>query len=217
MMLVAGIAAFAQEGYVSSPIVKAMEGGKFYMKLGAVQAISDSDLKADKVEMIIETATKGGVSMSRSHMQVMDGVILSTPEGSFRLDESAKTWTAQPMASDSFTGGKLKFVRQGSCRLNGQDGSTRAGACGYDGRIRIPFEYDSIISYYMDEQTVVVGKNGNIGIISFDGKLIIPLKYKDFWGINEDGERLFLRADGKLDVYERERFKFIRTDPAPDL
>ena len=122
MMLISGIAAFAQEVYVSSPIVKAMEGGKFYMKLGAVQAISDADIKADKIQMTIETATKGGVSMARTHMQLMDAVVLSTPEGSFRLDESAKTWTAQPMASASFTGGKLKFIRQGSCRINGQDG-----------------------------------------------------------------------------------------------
>ncbi|MBR5906564.1 MAG: hypothetical protein IKZ51_08965, partial [Bacteroidales bacterium] len=121
VMLVAGIAAFAQEGYVSSPIVKAMEDGKFYMKMGAVQAISDADIKADKIQMTIETATKGGVSMARTHMQLMDAVVLSTPEGSFRLDESAKTWTAQPMASASFAGGKLKFVRQGTCRINGQD------------------------------------------------------------------------------------------------
>ena len=112
--------AFAQGNYVSTPIVKAMEGGKFYMKLGSVQSVSDPDIQTDKIKMSIEVASRGGVSMSRTHMQMMDGITLTTDKATYVLDEAAKTWTAQPGGGMSFD--DLAFVRQGRCRVNGQDG-----------------------------------------------------------------------------------------------
>ncbi|MBQ4200882.1 MAG: tetratricopeptide repeat protein, partial [Bacteroidales bacterium] len=112
--------AFAQGNYVSSPIVKAMESGKYYMKLGSVQSVSDPDIQTDKIKMSIEIASRGGVSMSRTHMQLMDAVTLTTDNATYILDEAAKTWTAQPGGGTSYGG--LKFVRQGRCRVNGKDG-----------------------------------------------------------------------------------------------
>ena len=129
-------------------------------------------------------------------------------------------------------------------------GKVRGGARGYDGRVRIPFEYDDIPSYNLEEGTVALKKDGKIGMFTFDckqlqpfvyvyafcqgewlvrkeengplgvvsaeGKLVIPLKYKGDWDY-ENGEMVMMRYDGKLDVYNHETFEFIRTDPAPNM
>ena len=111
----------AQNAYVSAPLVKAMESGKFYIKLSGSQTVEESDWANKDVALSVELASKGGVSMSRSHTSVMDVVSLTTAQGTYLLNESDKTWSFRPGAG-SFTGGKMKFVRQGSCKLNGQEG-----------------------------------------------------------------------------------------------
>lgn len=111
----------AQDSYVSAPLVKVMESGKFYMKLSGSQTVEDAEWASSPIAMSVELASRGGVSMSRTHTQMMDVVSLTTSTGTYRLDEAAKTWTAQPGAG-AFAGGKLRFVRQGSCRVNGEAG-----------------------------------------------------------------------------------------------
>ena len=59
------VAAFAQNTYVSTPIVKAMESGKYYMAFDMVQ---------DGYRISVETAFRGGVSMSRVDMNGMNAV-----------------------------------------------------------------------------------------------------------------------------------------------
>lgn len=120
--LLSGAAAFAQGAYVSTPLVKAMEGGKFYMKLSSVQSISDTDLQRDKMQISVEVASRGGVSMSRTHTQMMDGVTLTTPQATYMLDEASKTWSARPGGSGAPSFDRLKFVRQGTCKINGEEG-----------------------------------------------------------------------------------------------
>ena len=44
MLVIMGIPALAQDVYVSSPIVHAMEGGKFYLKMGGSVAVPDNDM-----------------------------------------------------------------------------------------------------------------------------------------------------------------------------
>ena len=119
MLVIMGIPALAQDGYVSSPIVHAMEGGKFYLKMGGSVAVPDNDM--GDVSTYVELASRGGVSMSRTHTQMVSGVMLTTDQASYILDESAKTWRAQP-SSGSFTGGRMEFTGQGECLVNGESG-----------------------------------------------------------------------------------------------
>ena len=59
------VAAFAQGRLVSTPIVEAIESGKFYMAFDMVQ---------DGYRISVETAFRGGVSMSRVDMNGMNAV-----------------------------------------------------------------------------------------------------------------------------------------------
>ena len=58
-----------------------------------------------------------------------------------------------------------------------KDGSIRAGARGYDGRVRIPFQYEFIHSYNLDEGVAAVVKGGKIGMVTFDNQLLQPFEY----------------------------------------
>ena len=134
--------------------------------------------------------------------------------------------------------------------LAGKDasGRGRVGAVGYDGRVRIPFDYEDWTYVNTDEQTVSLVKDGRIGMLSFDanvlqpfvyawtfpmgewlvrkeeggplgvvsadGRLVIPLKYAEYWG-HENGEAKFVRPDGRLDVYNAETYEFLRTEDKP--
>lgn len=114
-------AAMAQGTYVSSEIAKAMTGGKFYMKMSATQHVTDEEMGAMDVLMMVELASRGQVSMSRTSTQMMEGVTLTTESGTYMLDESSKTWTPLPGGGNPPVG-SLKFARQGTCRVNGEDG-----------------------------------------------------------------------------------------------
>lgn len=121
LFLLCCLPALAQGSFVSSDIVKAMTAGKFYMRLSCNQSVSDEDMGTMTVNTSLELAAKGDVSMTRSHMSMMDAVMLTTDKGTYQLDENNKTWTAMPGGgSPSF--GNLKLVRQGTCRVNGEDG-----------------------------------------------------------------------------------------------
>lgn len=107
------VAAFAQNTYVSTPIVKAMESGKYYMAFDMVQ---------DGYRISVETAFRGGVSMSRVDMNGMNAVSMMAGGQSYLLDESNKTWSVVPMETAPSIPSHLKFVRQGSCLVNGEKG-----------------------------------------------------------------------------------------------
>ncbi|MBP5368014.1 MAG: WG repeat-containing protein [Bacteroidales bacterium] len=88
---------------------------------------------------------------------------------------------------------------------NGKYGSTD-----FDGKTLWPFEYVA-----MDKSGIgwPVSKDGNNwGVISYQGKEMIPFKYKSFWS-NADHTLKMERFDGKLDVFD-DNFKFIRTENA---
>ncbi len=109
--LTLSVAAFAQKGYVSTPLVEAIESGKYYMKLSM-------DMGGRKATL--ETASRAGVTMSRVSMPGMNAVTLTAAGHIFQLDEKAKTWRSgmglTPMP------GHMTFVRQGTCKLNGKAG-----------------------------------------------------------------------------------------------
>ena len=89
----------------------------------------------------------------------------------------------------------------------------KMGIVSFDGKQLQPFEYTS--SYFMGEW--YVSKDGkNHGIISPDGRLVIPLKYKSLWDAC-DGEIKLERTDGRLDVFKMDTYELLRTDPAPDM
>lgn len=99
-------------------------------------------------------------------------------------------------------------------RLKARDGSVRVGALGYDGRVRIPFEYDYLDGYNLDRNEVSLFKNGRLGIVTMDAKPLVPFKYQEYWS-REDGEIKLLREDGKLDVYDEQSYKLLRTEAEP--
>ena len=61
-----------------------------------------------------------------------------------------------------------------------KDGSIRVGARGYDGRIRIPFDYDYCEFWTInpDNGICVYSKGGKLGFVDFDNKLLLPFEYK---------------------------------------
>ena len=105
------VAAFAQGRLVSTPIVEAIESGKFYMKVSM-------DLGGMKAT--VEMAARAGVTMSRTSMAGMDAVTLAVGETVYQLDEKKKTWSAgMGMAQAP---GQMTFVRQGTCKVGGKSG-----------------------------------------------------------------------------------------------
>ena len=105
------VAAFAQGRLVSTPIVEAIESGKFYMKVSM-------DLGGRKAT--VEMASRAGVTMSRTSMAGIDAVTLSVGEIVYQLDEKKKTWSAgMGMAQAP---GQMTFVRQGTCKVGGKSG-----------------------------------------------------------------------------------------------
>ena len=109
--LTLSVAAFAQDRLVSTPIVEAIESGKYYMKVSM-------DLGGRKAT--VETASRAGVTMSRVSMPGMDAVTLATDGRIYQLDEKSKTWR-EGMGMTPIPG-HMNFVRQGSCTLNGKGG-----------------------------------------------------------------------------------------------
>ena len=106
-----GVAAFAQGRLVSTPIVEAIESGKFYMKVSM-------DLGGRKAT--VEMAARAGVTMSRTSIAGIDAVTLAVGETVYQLDEKTKTWSVgMGMAQ---TPGQMTFVRQGTCKVGGKSG-----------------------------------------------------------------------------------------------
>ena len=79
-------------------------------------------------------------------------------------------------------------------QLKGKDGSIRSGACGYDGRVRIPFIYDFRADLGIADYFCVFSQKGKYGFVDFDGKEIQPIEYSkpelfDYgWSVSKDGK-----------------------------
>lgn len=131
-----------------------------------------------------------------------------------------------------------------------KNGKVRAGALDYDGRIRIPFEYDSLgyalyeygcVSFWKDDKMGLLTLDGKLihpfefsnaecigtgwvvsktgsdwGVMDTKGNIVIPMKYKDYWGLENDEVQLE-RHDGRLDAYRNGgNFEFLRTFDKPE-
>lgn len=132
----------------------------------------------------------------------------------------------------------------------GKNGKVCAGALGYDGRERIPFEYDKLGYALIEEGCASFWKGGKMGLLTLDGKqlhafefsnaecvgtgwvvsktgsdwgimdtkgrIVVPLKYADFWSA-ENGEVQLERHDGRIDAYRNGgSFEFLRTFDKPE-
>ena len=81
-------------------------------------------------------------------------------------------------------------------------GKKRAGACGYDGRVRIPFDYDEPFDRAAMDHDVepavfyvyIFIKNGKYGFVDTNGKVLQPCVYQhpepygDGWLVTKDGK-----------------------------
>lgn len=162
------------------------------------------------------------------------------------IDQQGKTVIPQQylMLNGYFIRPQEDFIVMAAKGANGKE---RYGACGYDGRTRIPFAYDDVLIIDSQRKLIVALKNSkygstdfdgkilwpfeyvkfekcgigwpvskdgkNYGVVSYQGKEVIPFKYKDYWSAKGDLLRME-RFDGKLDVYD-ENFNFLRTEPKP--
>lgn len=73
-------------------------------------------------------------------------------------------------------------------------GAVRAGACGYDGRIRIPFIYDYRADLGYGTNFCVMAKGGKFGFVDFNGKVLQPCEFGKpeyfayGWSVSKDGK-----------------------------
>lgn len=114
-----------------------------------------------------------------------------------------------------------------------KDGSIRAGARGYDGRVRIPFVYESINSYNLDAGVAAVVKGGKIGMVTFDNQLLQPFEYvwaypQGEWLVRKEskGPMGIVNAHGRLVIplkytdywcHENGELKMLRKDGRLDV
>lgn len=113
--------AFGQNTYVSQSAADALKSGKFYLKLAGTQSYSEEGSTMN-VPVNMEIAARNGASMSRMHSSAIDAVSLGNGNYTYVLDEKAKTWRAQPSPNAFGDFGELRFRRQGTCVVNGQQG-----------------------------------------------------------------------------------------------
>lgn len=112
-------------------------------------------------------------------------------------------------------------------------GNVCAGAAGYDGRIRIPFDYDGVSSWNLDSHVAAMYKSEKVGMVSFDGKVLQPCVYvwtypQGEWLVRkeENGPLGVVGPDGSLVIplkyedywsCEGGELKFSRTDGRLDV
>ena len=90
----------------------------------------------------------------------------------------------------------------------------KMGFVDFDGKVIQSFEY---VDAFRCGVGWIVSKDGkNYGIVSYGGQLAVPLKYKSYWGSDDDANPMMERFDGKLDVLDRETLKVLRVETVPD-
>jgi Tetratricopeptide repeat. len=117
--LLSALPAVAQDKVlVSQSIADAINSGKFYMKLaGSFSDINGAENIHMKMDM--EIAYKDGVSMNRVDANGFNSVMLQSDGYSYTLNEKTKTYSGQKIPDDEGDI-SLRFIRQGTCKLNGQ-------------------------------------------------------------------------------------------------
>ncbi len=129
MTLTAFAQTAAKQEYVSQRIANAISNGKFYMELSGVvdpnQYLEEGDKPMSNVVTTLRLAHRNGATMNRFNTDMstaLNHVNLSINGYNYTLNETQKTYTVQPLEEseanqNSF--GKLTFMRQGTCQLNG--------------------------------------------------------------------------------------------------
>lgn len=115
-----------------------------------------------------------------------------------------------------------------------KDGTTRAGACDYDGHLRIPFIYDFFDSRGYGQTSACFNKDGHYGFVDFDGRNLAPFVYTTVdnnfgfgWLVSKDGKHIGVVGEdglekvkptylGLFDVWNGQ-FKLTREDSLIDV
>ena len=146
-----------------------------------------------------------------------DGLYLVTEEPLYgSLSDDSFTW-AGVQGDSGYTWGAINAdgkvvipLKYAYCRSHFADydilfmetqagGKTRAGAYGYDGRVRIPFEYDEYRGWCsLDGNTAVFVKGGKLGWVSLDGKVQQPFEY--IWGEEIGGAWMVTKDDKNMGI-----------------
>lgn len=147
-------AAYGQNTYVSKPIADAISAGKFYMKL---QGDADIEMAALDEEFLTRTQTMGTST-----------TILGSHGNTFILDEDAKTWSSMPAPAGMAEMGRLTFVKQYSCKLEGEDGWYCDEYKSSKGGMKVRFFYNTskVAAIELDEEM------GVLSLVSFSN--VIP-------------------------------------------
>ena len=87
--------------------------------------------------------------------------------------------------------------------IKDKSGTVRLGACGYDGRVRIPFVYTGCMGYYDggDNGICAYTKGDKWGFVDFDNNVLFPfefakVKYHAYFEISKDGKNFGIIDDG---------------------
>ena len=146
-----------------------------------------------------------------------DGLYLVTEEPLYgSLSDDSFTW-ASVQRDSGYTWGAINAdgkvvipLKYAYCRSHFADydilfmetqvnGKVRAGAYGYDGRVRIPFEYDEYRGWCsLDGNTAVFVKGGKLGWVSLDGKVQQPFEY--IWGEEIGGAWMVTKDDKNMGI-----------------
>jgi len=92
----------------------------------------------------------------------------------------------------------------------------KLGFVDFDGNVRLDFEYVDAMTFMKGMLGWLVSKDGeNYGIVSVEGQLAVPVKYKSYWDIDDDDNLMIERPDGKLDILDSNTFKVLRVVDKP--
>jgi hypothetical protein len=87
--------------------------------------------------------------------------------------------------------------------IKDKSGAVRLGACGYDGRVRIPFVYTGCMGYHDGGENGICAytKGDKWGFVDFDNKMLFPfefarVKYHAYFEVSKDGKNFGIIDDG---------------------
>ena len=100
--------------------------------------------------------------------------------------------------------------------IKDKSGTVRLGACGYDGRVRIPFVYTGCMGYHDggDNGICAYTKGDKWGFVDFDNKMLFPfefarVKYRAYFQVSKDGKNFGIRDDGLAKMVVPMKYKGI--------
>ena len=100
--------------------------------------------------------------------------------------------------------------------IKDKSGTVRLGACGYDGRVRIPFVYTGCMGYHDggDNGICAYTKGDKWGFVDFDNKMLFPfefarVKYRAYFQVSKDGKNFGIIDDGLAKMVVPMKYKGI--------